>query len=100
MSYYAEFDDNPKTGGDVATTLGWKEFADWVGDLDSECAELRHLVEHGWSQELDDLASDLQDAIDEGGHEDSIDIAENLLGMIEAVDGAEVLVVTDGVGVE
>lgn len=97
MSYYAQFDDEIETGGDVATILGWGTFLEWVANLE-DADELHHLAAYGWSQELDDLDGDLDSGIASGGNSDAISVAVNLRTMIERAEGAEVLIVTSGEG--
>lgn len=58
MGYYAILagtDQHP-----LASTMGWRDFKDWV-DLfgDDDFLELKHLIDHGWSQHLQELLHEL-----------------------------------------
>lgn len=99
MSFYAELDNAVKSGGDVATTHGWTQFAAAVDALEAEVAQLRHLAVYGWCQQLLTLEADLQTAIDEGLDADNDDVAKNLLEIVKARADAECIILTDGCGV-
>lgn len=97
MSYYAEIDDERKTGGDVATTKGWKDFADTI-QAQEGLNELKNLVVDGWSDELDELASDLKESLALLSDSDE-SIAAGLLAILaKRDDESAVIVISDGVG--
>lgn len=98
MSYYAQFDNGG--GNDVATNSGWLDFSNWVEELEG-ADELRHLTDYGWSEHLDDVAAELESAIEAGDPApDVASTAQGLLGQLQQNHDADVLVVTDGTGVE
>lgn len=99
MSFYAELDNAAKTGGDVATTHGWTQFAAAVDAIEAAVPQLRHLAAYGWCQQLPTLETDLQAAIDEGLDADNSDVAANLLEIVKARADAECMILTDGCGV-
>lgn len=100
MSYYAVLDNEANSGGDVATNNGWAMFVGWVEDLEGELPALKQLCDDGYCDDLDGLESDLTTALDQQPDESSKSIGVGLLEMLKNKADAEVIVVTDGVGVE
>lgn len=99
MSIYAVLDGDAEGGPQIATTVGWSDFADWSDDLSEDTyPEILHVVAYGWSQDLGDLQSQLESALKDDAPDDSdtLDIANTLLGIVRDRGNAEVLTVTSG----
>lgn len=94
MSYQAYSED--RYLGDFATIQGLEDFRQWIERLDPEkIPELRHLVEHGWTEKPKALKKECTLA---PGSEDSA-VAEILDNLRKVIDPkAHVLLISDGVG--
>lgn len=93
MSLYAMADD--VFAGDVASTGGWSDFGVWVESLD-DYPELHALWNYGWSQEPRRLQEELATAT--GMNASVRGVVAALLAVAKINAGADVIIVTDGVG--
>lgn len=93
MSYYFVVGGEKWT--QVASVGGWREFREHVEGLDG-AEQVKHLVEHGWSQKLPELSEQLKQAI--AGASDNVkSIGKAMLGaLVAGPDGAESCLLTDG----
>jgi hypothetical protein len=89
MSVYIATSEAPPAF--VASNTGWGEFCRWAEHLEGAPAAA-HLAAYGWTDDVEELAGELQDAT--GADDDVKAVAATLCGLL---DGAETVVVTDGV---
>lgn len=92
MSVYATLDG--AIGPQLASNQGWADFGSWVDDLDDDQEEVLHLREHGWCQHLPELSKQLKASLQTSKPDD--DVASIVQDLLDAIDGAEVLTITDG----
>lgn len=99
MGYSLQIDDAEDVP--LASNAGWGDVVKWAESLDAnEYGELRHLVEYGWSDEYELLIDQISVAMqhDSPESEETAHTVEGLADSLSAVDGAEVVTVTDGLG--
>lgn len=95
MSYYLVVGGEQWT--QVASIGGWKEFREWVENLEN-VNELLHLVNHGWNQNLGKLKNQLVSALNE--EKPSANVKGIGEAIVEALDnapkGSSSCLLTDG----
>ena len=103
MAYILDRDGHTAPAGDVASGGGYAFFCDWVDGLDETGVyrELVHLREHGCATKLDELAKALRQGLQEEQPEDDVaSTCNELLGILGNNPDADMLIVSDGVGVD
>lgn len=97
MSQYLTTEDQELT--QVASNLGWSDFCDWAKSNDGEeFAELVAFVEDGDAYDLANLANEIRSAMSANPPESSVrDTIKGILSFLAANDGAEMVMVTNGV---
>ena len=94
--------DEDKFIGEVASTMGWNDVVEWCDTLPDECKPLIQFIEHGYDTLPKETIPVLEAAIKSHppaaeGVESTL---ENLLTMMRDNQSAEILIVTDNVGIE
>jgi hypothetical protein len=86
--------------GDVATNTGWRDFGEWVAELEG-ADDLRHLTEYGWYEgDLQLIEDQLAESLESAEPTpDQKSVGDGILTFVQDREpSATVIVVSDGIG--